>query len=115
MVRITDRRRPGLRNRLARLLFSLARNLAGPTPRHWDYYARRIDALQLVDAQITKVITVGALEPDTHRDALLRLATEIGRVKREGLIIRLALDDAGILLLPPEERSRLENLYIKGD
>lgn len=110
-MNITERRRVGVRATLVRLTFSLAKCLAGSTvPRHYAYYAA-IVPLTAVDLTMHKVEAGGSIEPDTHRDALYHLAQELGNVRREQVITRLALDDAGIVLLSSEERLRLVRLY----
>jgi hypothetical protein len=108
---LQDRRRRGIRASLARLAFSIAKKLAGEyLPRQYAYYAA-IVPLDAVDLTMHKVEAGGSIEPDTHRDALYHLAQEVGNVRREQVISRLAMDDAGILLLTPEERLRLVRLY----
>lgn len=111
MSSLRDSRRRGVRATLARIAFSIGKRLTGNyLPRQYAYYAA-IVPLDAIDLTLHKVEAGGAIEPDTHRDALYHLAQEVGNVRREQVITRLALDDAGILILPPEERLRLVRLY----
>jgi hypothetical protein len=83
--------------------------------RAYEDYARQIPQLDVIEREIDKVIRAGEPAPEHNRVALLRLAMEIGRLKREGVIMRLALDDTGILPLSDEERRKIVDKYLKGE
>lgn len=96
-----------LRYFLARVFMRAAFAILGYHPQVWEEYARTISETDAVDREVSKVFESGVIQPDSHRDALVRIALELGRTKREVVILRLALDAAGILRLSTEERSRL--------
>lgn len=52
---------------------------------------------------LSKVTSVSDIEPTEHLAALTRLAQEVGRNRREICVILLALQQAGILRMTPEE------------
>lgn len=112
LVSIRNLRRGGLRAYLARACFALARLLLGEPPRRtWETYAEKLPVLDVVDLEVSKIVFSGVIEPDSHRDALLRIAQQIGRTRREVVIVRLALHDVGVLVLPQSEIDKLKTLY----
>jgi hypothetical protein len=105
---IRERRRGGVRAKLARFLFSIAKVLSRTnSPRFYSSYATFIRTEDVVDLELAKIILTGKADNPEFYTAVVRLAQEVGRLRREQVITRLALNDAGIIILTKEERTNL--------